>query len=257
MSYGLYLSAAGALTSMHRQNVYANNLANIRTNGFKPDAVDIRARHPERIEDPQALAEPKWMLEQLGGGVYAQPTRVSLDQGQLMKTGNNLDLALAGEGFFVVSDGPGGPETHRLTRDGRFTVNASGDLVTAAGGLRVLDANNQPIRIDTGQTVQIDERGGLVQGGSPVAQLRIVGAPASDQIVKAGHGLLRTLDPATAPVRFDGAVRQGYTEASAVDPILTMNSMMNAAKAAQGNLRLMQYHDQLLGRAFNTFGRVA
>ena len=84
-----------------------------------------------------------------------------------------------------------------------------------------------------------------------------MGAPAPDQLIKTGHGRLQTADPAAAPLPFDGHVRQRYTEASAVDPILTMNAMISAAKAAQGNLKLMQYHDQLLGHTFNTFGRVA
>ena len=258
MSYGLYLSASGALTNMHRQNVFANNLANLRTVGFKPDAVDIRQRPPERVERPDVRADPKWMLERLGGGVFAEPTRVTLGQGDLVQSGNDLDLAISGEGFFVVNDGKSvGPAGRLLTRDGRFTLNDRGDLVMAAGGMRVLDRNQKPIRVDPTRPVRIDGNGLITQDGSEVAQIQVVGAPAPDQLHKAGRGTLRTIDPLTAPPAFAGQVRQRFTEESAVDPILMMNAMISAAKSAQANLKLMQYHDQLLGKAFNTFGRVA
>ncbi|MCP3905586.1 MAG: flagellar basal body protein, partial [Planctomycetes bacterium] len=56
---------------------------------------------------------------------------------------------------------------------------------------------------------------------------------------------------------FRGSIIQGHIESSAVDPIITMNSMISAAKTAQANLKMMQYHDQILGRTFNTFARVA
>ena len=57
MNYGLYLSANGALTSMYRQDVVANNLANLQTVGFKPDMVATRQRLPQRLEDPSAMAD--------------------------------------------------------------------------------------------------------------------------------------------------------------------------------------------------------
>ena len=258
MNYGLYLSAAGALSSMHRQNVFANNLANMSTVGFKPDVVQARQRLPERLESPGALAEPKWMLERLGGGLFGLPTRVSLAQGDLKETGNDLDLAVKGDGLFVVGDGRGfGDEHLRFTRDGRFTLNTAGELVMSISGMKVLDADGRPIRLDRDAAVQIDERGAILQNGAPVAQLRIVAPDASD-LVKTGGNLLRLTDRASLPDRpAVGRVLQGSTEASAVDPILMMNAMMGAAKAAQANLKMIQYHDNILGQTFNTFARVA
>jgi len=258
MSYGLYLSAAGALSSMHRQDVFANNLANMNTVGFKPDQVVTRQRLPERLESPQGFVDPKWMLEQLGGGQFIDPTRVSMMQGDLVATGNDLDVAISGEGLFVVA-GPDGaaPGDTRMTRDGRFTLNDAGQLVMAASGRRVLDTEGAPIELAPGVPVTIDAAGGIHQGGALVATLRLVDVSAGT-LVKEGNDLLRFADgerPATRP--FTGRLEQGHTEASAVDPILTLNGMMAAAKSAQANLKMMQYHDQLLGQAFNTFGRVA
>jgi flagellar basal-body rod protein FlgF len=259
MNYGLYLSAAGALTNMHRQDVLANNLANINTVGFKPDSVVTRQRLPERLESPGSMADPQWLLERLTGGQFLQPTRVSLEQGDLVQTEGDLDLAIEGDGLFVVGDGRGtGPEHLRFTRDGRFALDADGELVMATSGLRVLGRDELPIRLDRSAPVRIDERGEIVQNGSPVAELKIIAAPDAGQLAKAGDNLLRLTEGAAMPrAPASGRVRQGYTEASAVDPILTLNAMMNAAKASQSNLRMIQYHDNVLGQMFSTFARVA
>jgi flagellar basal body rod protein FlgG len=258
VNYGLYLSAAGALSSMHRQNVYANNLANMNTVGFKPDVVHSRQRLPERLEGPGTFAEPQWMLEHLGGGLFSAPTRISMAQGNLTETGKDLDVALQGRGLFVVGDGRQTADEHlRFTRDGRFTLNTSGELVMSVNGMKVLDASRRPIRLDRDAPVQIDESGAIRQNGSVKARLNIV-APEAADLVKTGDNLMRLADSTRlADAGADGRVQQGYTESAAVDPILAMNSMMSAAKAAQANMKLIQYHDNILGQTFNTFARVS
>ena len=72
MNYGLYLSAAGVLNNLQRQDVIANNLANVNTVGFKPDSVLTRHRLPERLESGH-LIEPREMLERLGAGCRQTP----------------------------------------------------------------------------------------------------------------------------------------------------------------------------------------
>lgn len=259
MNYGLYLSATGALSSMHRQDVLAHNLANVNTIGFKPDQIDVRQRLPERLEDLTADVSPRLMLERLGGGLFLEPTRVSMKQGDLIETGADLDLAIEGDGLFVVA--PGGrtaPDQIRLSRDGRLSLNGRGQLVMVSNGHPLLDVNNRPVELDRSTPIRIDERGAIHQDGTEVAQLRIVAAPGGVGLLKEGHNLLRFTDPdAAARGPFTGRVRQGYTEASAADPIMTLNAMISAAKAAQSNLKMMQYHDNILGLTVNTLGRVA
>jgi len=259
MNYGLYLSAAGALSSMHRQDVLANNLANMNTVGFKPDRVDTRQRLPERLESPDTFASPQLLLERLGGGLLVQPTRIELKQGNLITTDNDLDLALEGPGLFVVGSGYGGDDRDvRFTRDGRFTLNARGELVMAANGMNVLDAGRRPIHLDPASPVRIDPAGTILQNGAAVAQLGVVDAPDPADLVKQGDNLMRLADNAATPPRTaSGRVRQGYTESSAVDPVMMMNAMMTAAKAAQGNFRMIQQHDHIIGQTMNTFARVA
>jgi flagellar basal-body rod protein FlgF len=260
MNYGLYVSAAGALGSMYRQDVLANNMANLNTVGFKPDQVSLRSRPPERLEDGHAI-DPNWMLERLGGGLFSNPTRIDLSQGDLTTTGNDLDLAIQGEGFFVINNGRNGSADNslRLTRDGRFTMNAGGELVMAASGMRVMDEQDLPIRLDRGAPVRIDGDGSIWQRGDVVAKLQVATVADKAQLKKEGESLLRIEGRRGMSARESavGNVNQGMVEASGVDPVLAMNDMINASKAVQSNGMMMQYHDNLLGQVISTMGRVA
>jgi len=259
MNYGMYISAGGVLTNMHRMDVVANNLANVNTVAFKPDRVYFQQRAPERLESALANADPQLLLERLGGGTYVAPTRTDLSQAQLVATGNDLDLAIRGEGFFVVAGGEGeGNERLRFTRDGRFTLNDRGELVMATTGMQVLDRNDQPIRIRPGARVRIDAGGRVFQNETEAAQLQVVAVPDRSSLRKTGENLFM-FDGAAQTSRQVASVRleQGAIEASAVDPIMALNELIGASKTAQSNSQMIQYHDTLNDQTINRFGRVA
>lgn len=259
MNYGMYLAASGVLTNLYRQDVIANNLANVNTPGFKADMVFQEARLPERLEDPAAGVDPQLLLEQLGGGTLSAPTYISQTQGSLEQSSNPLDLAIQGDGYFMLEGDAENPaDSFRLTRDGRFTLNTQGELVHATSGRRVLDEDGRPIELDPAQAVHVDAAGHLLQGGAVVARLNLVQPDDPAALTKTGGNLFRVandnlelLEPAT------GTVQQGFIENSSVDAIMTLNEMMGAAKSAQASARMMQYHDHILGQAIGTFGRVA
>lgn len=253
MNYGLYLSAAAALSETRRQEVITNNLVNAQTAGFKPDMVYGRQRLPERLESG-APVEPQLLLEQLGGSPTLNPTYVSLQQGALVETGNDLDAALDGEGFFVVR----GPDRQpRLTRDGRFAMDAGGGLVTVGSGQPVLDANRAPIRLAPGEPVVIDRQGRVIQGDTVRAELYITGPVDPRDLVKIGDNLLKRRDgtlPRGAP---EARVFQRHIEASTVDPVTTLKDLLSASRSLTTAVRMMQFHDNIMGQAINTMGRVA
>jgi flagellar basal-body rod protein FlgF len=269
MNYGLYLSASGALAGMHRQDVMANNLANINTVGFKPSDVTLAAREPERLapgpvsmfaEASGLPTDSQLMLEQLGGGLFVAPSRVDLRQGPLQRTGNDLDLAIEGRGFFVVDAGRNQSQALRYTRDGRFTLNAAGELVMTATGHRVLDGEDRPITLERAQPASIDGRGNIVQGGAVVASIQVVDVRDTAALAKDGDNLLRLKSPRdTTRQRMPaaGVLHQQHVETSAVDPVMALNALINASKAVQANITMMQYHDNILGQVINTYGRVA
>lgn len=258
MNYGLYLSAGGALTSLYQQDVYANNLANSQTIGFKRDFVYFQQRLPERLENGVAIP-PQEMLERLGGGIFAMPNWISFEQGDLQPTGRKLDVAIKGEGFFVVNSGRGdGAERLRFTRDGRFMLNANGEMVMAATGMQVLDVNDRPIVLQGGGDVRIESTGNVMQDGDIVARIQVTRVPEQSQLKKAGENLFlltNTAQVSRQPASV--ALEQGFVESSTVDPVTDMNAVMNAGRNAQANAKMMQYHDQLMNLAINTMGRVA
>ena len=139
MNYGLYLSSSGALAASYRQDVAANNLANVNTVGFKPDLTLAMARQPERQEGHMGRALANDLLERLGGGVINGPQHLNVRGGSPVPTGNPLDAALLQNDTFLhvrVPDPETGGFEDRLTRDGRMLVGADGEAVEARSAER-------------------------------------------------------------------------------------------------------------------------
>ncbi len=256
MSYGLQISASGMFTALYRQDVFANNLANMDTPGFKPDIPSTRPRESVREEDGVWHLPSNRLLERLGAGALLNPNRVSHAQGALKTTGNPLDAGIEGEGFFVVRDAAAG-DAQRLTRDGRFTRNAQGLLVLASSGHAVLDDAGQTIALPDGK-LTIDGNGTLRVGGEAFARLRMVEVDGKERLRKAGHGLFEVNPADLAGARqASGRVRQHAYEDSGVDEVLTIMAMTSASREVETNAWMMREHDRMLERAITGLGRVS
>lgn len=255
----MYISASGALTSMHRQNVFANNLANINSIGFKPDSAQIIQRDAARVEDGLVSLPSNALLERLGAGVGMLADRTSFGQGALRVTGGPLDVAIEGDGFLKVSrtDADGRQSIH-LTRDGRLTRDPDGRLVLAATGSPVLDEGNQEIVLPDRGNVGIDSAGLVSVEGAPIARLSLVDVADRGALRKVGNGLFHVPPAAlqAAPAA-TGRLVQGHLEGAAVNEIDALMDVTSAAKAVSSNIRMIGYHDRLMDQAINTFGRVA
>lgn len=257
MNYGMYLSASGVLTNMHRQDVYANNLSNMQTTGFKPDMVFSRQRDAVRIEDDLPFLPSNELLERLGGGVLVAPTRTDFGQGATEETGNPLDVAIEGEGFLVVQGRAGeGDARLRFTRDGRMTVGAGGVLVRVADGAPVLGVSNLPVRVDPSLPVHITSDGRVQQEGADVGRLRVVRPEDPLALVKDGVNSFRFRANDTRLADADGLVRQGAIERSGVDPLMTLMAITKAGGAVSNNVRMIEIQNEATERAVNTLGRV-
>ncbi|MCC5830314.1 MAG: flagellar hook-basal body complex protein [Phycisphaeraceae bacterium] len=261
MDYGLYLSLSAIQTHMARQDVFANNLANVRTPGFKPDIADVRQRAPQSVEGNHGFDSAHELMDRLGGGVWSARHRINFSPGPRERTERPLDVALDGDdSFFVVgvagSDG-GGMET-RLTRAGQFVVGPDGHLVTVAGGHQVLDDQDQPIRVDVNRPVMINSEGRVLQGDQEVASLGVSQILDLQALVKDQRNLFRLEGDAELrqPAR-NRLMHEGFIEASGVDPITALMDVTGAGRAVGSNATLLRYHDQLMDQAINTLGRVA
>jgi flagellar basal-body rod protein FlgF len=252
MIYGLWLSAAGLQVNEYRQAVIANNLANVDTAGFKRDLAVFRERLTESRSGTGRMGLSDPVLDDLSGGTWLNPTATDFSQGPL-EGGGPLDVAMEGDGFFTVQ----ADKEVRYTRDGRFTLTAGGDLVTVAGGYKVLDRSGQPIhlgQIETGE-VLVDGGGRIQVDGREAATLGVTDFADRRLLVKAGRD---TFDGRYAkPVKATGVVRQGHYEGSSVEPTTEMVNMIEAARLYQLNATLISLQDGMAGRAVNDVGRVA
>jgi flagellar basal-body rod protein FlgF len=258
MSYGLQISASGVAAALYRQDVYANNLANMDTPGFKPDVPITRPRQDVRHEDGVMNLPSNRLLERLGAGVLMSPNRTSFSQGSLKDTGNPLDVGIVGDGFLIVED-----QTHeqsgrvKLTRDGRMARDAQGRLVLASSGRPVLSTNQRPIILAPQGEVRIDGDGTVRQRGVEVGRLALVKVADPGALTKEGQSLyaassdvLGSMGPAT------GTLRPGAYEESAADEIATIMQVTGASRDVDANVALIQQHDRLMDRAINVLGRV-
>jgi len=246
MLYGLYQSAAGMMVNEYRQDVVANNLANADTVGFKRDVATFSERQIARLAGLRrgpAAGE----LDRLSGGVWLGPTYVDFGEGPLKQTGNDLDVALAGPGFFVVRDHSG---RVLLTRDGRFVMDRDGRLVAATDGAEVLGVGGQPIRLNPyGGPARIDEDGNVHQRGAIVGRLSITDVRDYGALRKVGAGRFAFDATATAPAA--AHVIPGHVESSGVEPVRELVSMLEASRAYQINAQMLRLQDESAGRLIN------
>ncbi|HHY47243.1 MAG TPA: flagellar basal-body rod protein FlgF [Firmicutes bacterium] len=273
MLRGLYTAAAGMLTRGIWQDVTANNLANLTTPGFKRDFPIFRS-FPEmlvsRITDlisgqlPAGIPIPmrggfreRVPIGSLGTGVDLEGVATDLSQGPLVETGNPLDLALDGEGFFAVET----PYGERYTRNGAFTLDNQGYLVTREGFHVMGDGG--PIAIPLAgrpaADLEITETGAVLLRGRQVGQLRIVRFQNPGGLVKEGNGLFRASGEAMmipdSPASFSMVVRQGFLEMSNANSITELVSMIECLRAYETNQKMIAFFDQTLEKAVNEVGR--
>lgn len=250
MLYGLYLSATGVITSSHRQDVVANNLANSESVGFKRDVATFRQRLTEAsARGTPGLSNP--MLEMLGGGTFAQPTLVDSRQGELEPTGNPMDVAIQGDGYFAVID----RGQSRLTRNGQFVVDRKGRLTLSNGeGQPVLDPKGKPITLAPGLPTSISNDGVITQAGQLAGRIGVFDVPERSKLIKQGGTLLshpgQTLVPAT------GTLRSEFVERANVDPATELADLMDAQRQLEANANMIRYQDQTLGRLVNEVGKI-
>ena len=247
MPYGMYLSASGAHVQNHRLEVLSNNLANINTPGFKPSLAIAQARHNKAIEDGE-ISPHSGTLADIGGGVKIQPTQTIFANGPIETTGNPTDFAIHDDtSFFVVQRG----DEKFLTRAGGFVFNSSG-LLTNTNGDQVIGADGNPIQIDPSRHFDVQNNGILQQDGRNVA-LMLARPESLGDLARVGDNLFRPLAETQPVPQNERAVVSGSLEKSAVNPTTAMMELIEATRAYESNLRLIQHHDQAYG---NLIGRL-
>lgn len=218
--------------------VLAHNIANISTTGFRREGLLFSEymRNLEGGEEPLSMAA-------------ANAHQTYLTQGAVSMTGGALDLAIEGDGFFLIET----PQGERLTRAGHFSTDASGEMVTP-DGYRLLDLGGAPVFIpaDAGP-VSIARDGTISAGGQPLAQIGLV-RPEDPATLTRASGTLHVSSGPLLPVE-EGVMLQGFLEDSNVNPISEMARMIEVQRAYEAGQKFLDREDERIRSVVQTLGR--
>lgn len=224
-----YITLSRMVAQQRSIDVTANNIANANTAGFKSERMPFS----DWVSRQDGAGEPR------GGApiqfVQDRATYRQQQEGALTQTGNPLDLALQGDGYFAVRTDAG----TRLTRAGQFTLRADG-TVTDANGNALLDDARQPISIAAGDTrLSVSADGVLSSQNGRIAKIGIVSVSDPSQVKGESGGLLNpgggAIDNVAAP-----KVVQGAIEGSNVQPVLEMTRMMREQREFEFTSQFVQ-----------------
>jgi len=219
MERGLYIAASGMLAEQVRQNQIANDLANASTPGYKADRSSQRS-FSEVLLHNTATGED---IGPLGEGVTIARTVTDMTPASLRQTGEPLDFAIEGTGFFQVRTAQG----PRFTRNGQFMRSSQGTLTDALGN-QVLGQNGRPITVGTDGTAAATPGVFNVPGARKVGDSLFQGATAG---------------------RATGTVQNGALEASGTDPARAMIDMITSERSYEAGQKAIRTIDETLQKA--------
>lgn len=250
MIKGLYTSASAMLSTRKKLDIVSNNLANADTVAYKKEGT-VKESFPEillnRIE-----GDKKEEIGSLGTGVRLKKSYTDFAPGELKKTGNSLDLAIKGEGFFVVET----PQGRRYSKSGDFRLDEMGQIVTQQG-YSVLNEEGDPLQTIDGREIRFEGNGQLHLGELEAGSVQIVDFADRENLIKEGENLYRAAGENVEELEADNyQVLQGYLEGSNVNIVRQMTNMIEANRLYQMNQKAVKTFDTTLGKAVNEVGKL-
>ena len=285
MLKGLYTAYTGMLNEQHRMDVLANNLANSTTNGFKKEGTTSQAfdtvlaykikdlSEPGNLPRPMArnravdenelnnpnnedYLERRVTRTGMNLGVKIGENYVDYSVGPIKSTGNQFDLAISDRGFFAVEyTNKAGETSTKYTRDGNFTMNVQGYLVTQDGDF-VLDENGRRIRMDTGLPVSIDHNGNITKEGAAVATIGLTDFEDYNYLERFGENYFQPVEGATETEEVESQIYAGYLEMSNISVVTEMVNMITLQRQYESNQKVITTYDDTLDQAVSQLGRL-
>jgi flagellar basal-body rod protein FlgG len=250
----MWVAKTGLDAQQTRMNVISNNLANVNTTGFKRDRAvfedllyqNIRQAGGQTGANTQS---PTGLM--LGTGVRVVSTEKQHAQGNMVNTQNPLDMAIAGEGFFQISQADG---TIAYTRDGNFKLSNTGQIVTASGALLqpaiTIPPNASSVTFGRDGTVSVELAGGA--GSQVIGQIQLARFVNPSGLEAKGQNLMKETSASGAPqvlqpgVTGAGTLMQGTLEASNVNVVEEMVNMIETQRAYEINSKAISAVDGML-----------
>jgi flagellar basal-body rod protein FlgG len=255
MIKALYTSATGMNAQQTVIDNTANNLANVNTNGFKRSQVDFQdliyvTDRPPGSEAAQGLQIPTGT--QVGSGVRVAGTTKLFSNGDLVNTGNSLDVAIEGDGFIQITLPSG---DLRYTRDGALRLNSNGNLVNASGFLVqpqvTIPQEALSVSIGSDGTISVVTAGSSATS-TIIGQLTLVRFPNEAGLSSEGGNLYNQSPASGSPIiatpglNGTGLLQQGFLEKSNVDVVAEMVNLILAQRAYEFNTRAIRTADDML-----------
>lgn len=239
MESATYLSISKAGVLRRQMDTISHNVANMNTDGFKKQQLLVT----QHTVDTAETNKPYHFVTDLA-------SRPDMSQGPMKGTGNDLDFALQGDGYFAVDT----PSGERYTRAGNFRLNNERQLVNAQGN-RVLDENDNPIEIPEDATdIEASEDGTLRANGEDIATLKAVRFPDDRVLEHLGHGLYGTDDP---PLPADDVqIKQGFIEGANVDSVGEMSRMIEVHRSYSSVQSFISQEHRRMEQTINKLGQV-
>ncbi|WP_441237199.1 flagellar basal-body rod protein FlgG [Bradyrhizobium sp. 930_D9_N1_4] len=251
----LHTAATGMAAQELNVQVISNNIANLRTTGFKKQTASFQDLIYEHVRRVGAQASDQGTIlpvgVDIGGGVKTVGTPRSMTQGTLSQTGNDLDLAISGEGFFKILMPDG---TYQYTRDGTFQMDNQGRVVTAQGnpvqptmtipnnasGISVSEQGQVSVTLPGSSTSTIVGQLGVTRfinkaGLQPVGSNQFTETPSSG-----------APQDGTANAEGYGKITQGSLEQANVDVVSEMSDLIAAQRAYEMNAKVISAADQMM-----------
>ena len=252
----IYMAAAAALAYEKRLEVVANNLANVNTAGFKRDEVSFQAYLTSAEGQVQAVQAPYQSAASGSSFWISYESRTDFTPGPLKMTGNTLDLALNGKGFFSVES----PSGTVYTRRGNFTLSSEGVLVTQEGW-PVQGEGGSEIRIEdrkggpNGLEVTIGKDGTVQVNGRMVGRVNVEDFPQAGTLTRTEKGYFKATGGAGGEPVEDISVAQGYLEMSNVEAVSGMVEMIEILRGYESYQRVIRAVDDVNSKSISEVGR--
>ena len=260
MSYGLYISSEGAMSQEIRLQTIANNIANLETPGFKRELALQMARHTESVAIGEIGFDTE-LITDIGGGVHTIGTHTEFKQGPIVQTEQKSDLAIQGDGWFVVRDMANGEQF--LTRAGNFVIDRNGNFMSEWGRSRfqLLNTEGEVVAVPPDAKIRntwhISDDGAIVADGLRVGEIALVQPNNLREMVKAGENVYRLEGEYRALNQEERArIRSEHLEMSSTNPSTEMIEMIIASRAIETNIKMMHTQDEATGNLINKVLRV-
>lgn len=245
MIQGITLATQAMTVQMQKQDQIANNLANINTTGFKQSSLFARS-YEKYLNDNER--QPVVNRE-----IKADEVFVDFREGPVKKTGNELDIIIKGSGFFTIMTDSG----VRYTRNGNFSLNRDGFLVTSDGSKVMSEEGFIRFNKDSG-VVRINQNGEVMQGEESMGILKIADFKKPYKMLRDGDSYFKPQLPDNPVVKSQGCViEQGFLEGSNANAIQNMVQMISAYRNFEADQKALIAQDQTLEKSVNSVGRLS